>query len=53
MSAFPKAVLGYAMTAYYGGRAECRVRRTPVPVVYLDFLSMYQQLGWVKNPPLP
>jgi hypothetical protein len=18
-----------------------------------DFLSMYQQLGWVKNPPLP
>ncbi len=29
------------MTAYYGGRAECRIRRSPVPVVYLDFLSMY------------
>jgi len=38
---FPPAVLGYAMTAYYGGRAECRIRRTPVPVVYVDFLSMY------------
>lgn len=38
---FPSEVLGYAMTAYYGGRTECRIRRTPVPVVYLDYLSMY------------
>ena len=38
---FPKEVLGWAMTAYYGGRAECRIRRTPMPVVYLDFLAMY------------
>lgn len=38
---FPPEVLGYAMTAYYGGRAECRIRRTRMPVVYLDFLSMY------------
>ena len=37
----PNAVLGAAMAAYYGGRAECRIRRTPVPVVYCDFLSMY------------
>jgi hypothetical protein len=29
------------MSAYYGGRAECRIRRVPVPVVYVDFLSMY------------
>jgi hypothetical protein len=29
------------MTAFFGGRAECRVRQTPVPVGYLDFLSMY------------
>jgi hypothetical protein len=29
------------MVAYYGGRAEGRLRRVPVPVVYLDFLSMY------------
>jgi hypothetical protein len=38
---FPKAILGAAMVAYYGGRAECRIRRFAVPVVYLDFLSMY------------
>ncbi len=34
-------VLGAAMTAYFGGRAECRIRCTAVPVVYCDFLSMY------------
>lgn len=38
---FPPDVLGYAMAAYYGGRAECRIRKVPVPVVYLDFVSMY------------
>ncbi len=38
---FPPEVLGYAMTGFYGGRAECRIRRTMVPVVYLDVLSMY------------
>lgn len=38
---FDRDVLGYAMGAYYGGRAECRIRRTEVPVVYCDFLSMY------------
>jgi hypothetical protein len=38
---FPSEVLGYAMVGYYGGRAECRIRKVPVPVVYLDFLSMY------------
>lgn len=38
---FPEEVLGYAMAAYYGGRAECRIRRVELPVVYCDFLSMY------------
>jgi len=38
---FSREHLGYAMAAYYGGRAECRIRHTPVPVVYTDFLSMY------------
>lgn len=37
----PKAVTAAAMTAYYGGRAECRIRKAIVPVVYCDFLSMY------------
>lgn len=38
---FPRDALGWAMGAYLGGRAECAVRRTPVPVVYTDVLSMY------------
>ncbi|HXY50182.1 MAG TPA: hypothetical protein VEI01_12080 [Terriglobales bacterium] len=33
--------LGIAMQGYYGGRAECRIRKTPVPVVLLDFTSQY------------
>jgi len=34
-------VLGFAMSAFYGGRAEARIVRTPVPVVHVDFTSMY------------
>ncbi len=37
----PLKVLGACMSSYFGGRAECRIRRTEVPVVYCDFLSMY------------
>lgn len=37
----PDEILGIAMQAYYGGRAECRVRRVPVPVVHTDFKSQY------------
>ena len=32
---------GVAMAAYYGGRAECRIRRWPVPVVPVDLTSEY------------
>jgi hypothetical protein len=39
--AIPDRVLGAAATAYYGGRAEVRVRLQPMPVRYLDFTSMY------------
>jgi hypothetical protein len=39
--AFPRSVLGYGMEAFYGGRTECRIRRVLVPVVHLDFTSMY------------
>jgi hypothetical protein len=35
------ATLGAFSVGYYGGRAECRIRRTPVPVRYVDFTSMY------------
>jgi hypothetical protein len=34
-------LLGYAMSAFYGGRAEARIVRTPVPVTHVDFTSMY------------
>ncbi len=33
--------LGIAMSAYYGGRAEARIRRLPVGVLHTDFVSMY------------
>jgi len=38
---FDPAVLGWGMSAFFGGRAECRIRKVPLPVVYVDFLSMY------------
>ena len=36
-----KRMLGIAMQSYYGGRAECRIRRSVVPVVHTDFTSQY------------
>src|SRR5712692_10014754 len=38
---FPKKILGYAQSTFYGGRASAHIRKAPVPVVFLDFLSMY------------
>jgi hypothetical protein len=38
---FPKRYLGYAQSAFYGGRTSAHVRLTSVPVAYVDFLSMY------------
>ena len=38
---FPKEYLGYAQTAFYGGRTSAHIRKQAVPVVYTDFLSMY------------
>ena len=37
----PGEILGQTMSAYYGGRTEVHIRKAPVPVVYVDFLSMY------------
>jgi hypothetical protein len=37
----PKSLQAVAMLAYFGGRAEVRIRRTPVPVRHVDFASMY------------
>ena len=33
--------VGHAIAAYFGGRADVRVRKTDVPVRVLDFTSMY------------
>ena len=37
----PDEILGIAMQAYFGGRAEAHIRRTRVPVMRLDFVSQY------------
>jgi hypothetical protein len=37
----PKRYLGHAQTAFFGGRTSAHIRKVPVPVVYVDFLSMY------------
>ena len=37
----PNKALGIAMQSYYGGRAECRIRKIPVPVIHTDFRSQY------------
>ena len=34
----PVEIHAAAMMSYYGGRAECRIRRVSVPVVHTDFL---------------
>jgi hypothetical protein len=38
-------VLGWAMSAFYGGRAEARIVRAPVPVALVDFTSMYPSVN--------
>jgi hypothetical protein len=38
---FPKEYLGYAQSAFFGGRTSAHIRNVLVPVVYVDFLSMY------------
>jgi hypothetical protein len=38
---FPNEYLGYAQSAFFGGRTSAHIRKTMVPVVYTDFLSMY------------
>lgn len=37
----PNEMIGYIMTAYFGGRSEVKQRKVPVPITLLDFTSMY------------
>jgi hypothetical protein len=36
-----ESIYGWSMAAFFGGRAEARIVRTPVPVTLLDAASMY------------
>src|ERR1039458_4472369 len=37
----PDRIDGIAAQSFFAGRAECTIRRTPVPVVYLDFHAQF------------
>ena len=37
----PDKINGIAMQAFFAGRAECTIRRTPVPVTYVDFHAQF------------
>ncbi|MGA5128811.1 hypothetical protein ACPCTO_03290 [Streptomyces olivoreticuli] len=41
----PDELLGATMSTFYGGRAECRIRRQLTPVTVLDYTSMYPTVG--------
>ena len=48
-SDFSKEIMGNLMSAYYGGKVETRIRKTPVPVTYLDCTSTYPTLFSLMN----
>src|SRR5216684_7327012 len=48
-SDFPEAYLGFAQTAFFGGRTSAHIRKVPVPVVYVDFLSMYPTVNGLMD----
>jgi hypothetical protein len=39
--ALPASLLGVAMSAFFGGRAECHIRKVLLPVRHVDFTSTY------------
>jgi hypothetical protein len=45
MPDFPKRYLGYAESAFFGGRASAHVRKVSVPIVYTDFMSQYSTVN--------
>ncbi|WP_268541332.1 hypothetical protein [Candidatus Nitrosotenuis cloacae] len=46
---FSPDVLGHVMSCYFGGRTECKIRKTPTRVDVLDFLSMYPTVCTLQN----
>jgi hypothetical protein len=47
----PNYIQGIASQAYFGGRAECRIRNTPLPVVLTDFSSQYPTINSLLGNP--
>jgi len=47
----PHEIQGIASQAYFGGRAECRIRNTPLPVVLTDFSSQYPTVNSLLGNP--
>lgn len=45
----PDYINGVAMQAFFAGRAECLIRRTPVPVTYVDFHSQFPAVSSLLN----
>jgi hypothetical protein len=45
MPDFPKRYLGNSESAFFGGRASAHIRKVPVPVCYVDFLSQYSTVN--------
>ena len=41
--------VGYAQTAFFGGRTSAHIRKVAVPIVYTDFLSMYPTVNSLMN----
>ncbi|SFM86951.1 DNA polymerase domain-containing protein [Nitrosomonas communis] len=48
-AAFPRTAIGQAMTSYYGGRTEVRIRFQPTEVIYTDFTSEYPTVNALMN----
>ena len=46
---FPLRYLGFAQTAFFGGRTSAHIRKVPVPVAYVDFLSMYPTVNGLMD----
>jgi hypothetical protein len=46
---FPLRYVGFAQTAFFGGRTSAHIRKVPVPVVSVDFLSMYPTVNGLMD----
>ena len=45
----PNKINGIAAQAFFAGRAECMIRRTPVPATYVDFHAQFPAVSSLLN----